>query len=201
MVNRSKSSINYTTIKNTKEYYYGFGEKVAKAANDNSQANSSTCLSNGTEVSCYSGIVCEGNSTQIACQENSNIISGTIKYGRWENQVCKGQFIPAGPNSKNYSIPTSCIGKNSCTIDKNALTEDPLPGISKEFQVTLSEPRAGITIYLENTGGMLDSNRAVTNPDGVASFTLTSGSLPTSFKLKAGFKYFSGLIDIPVTVS
>jgi len=140
MVNRSKSSINYTTIKNTKEYYYGFGEKVAKAANDNSQANSSTCLSNGTEVSCYSGIVCEGNSTQIACPENSNIISGTIKYGRWENQVCKGQFIPNGPNSKNYSIPTSCIGKNSCAVDKNALTEDPLPGISKEFQVTWTCP-------------------------------------------------------------
>ena len=72
---------------------------------------------------------------------------------------------------------------------------------SKEFQVTLSEPRAGVTIYLENTGGILDSNRAITNQNGIATFTLTVGEIPTSFKLKAGFKYFSGLIDIPVTVS
>jgi hypothetical protein len=72
---------------------------------------------------------------------------------------------------------------------------------SKEFQVNLSEPREGVTIYLENTGGVLDSNRAATNQHGIATFTLTVGEIPTNFKLKAGFKYFSGLIDIPVTVS
>ena len=101
MVNRSKSSINYTTIKNTKEYYM---LNAGLAAKDLSKANSTFCTPNGSEVSCHSGIVCEGNSTQIACHENSNIISGEFKYGRWENQVCKGQSIPDGPNSKNYSM-------------------------------------------------------------------------------------------------
>jgi hypothetical protein len=136
MVNRSKSSINYTTIKNTKEYYL-YGVSTGKPS-------SSTCTSNGTEVSCYSGIVCEGGSTVINCPSNSNIVSGNIKYGRWENQVCKGQSIPAGPNSKNYSIPASCIGKNTCTIDKTALTEDPVPGVSKEFLVTWTCPNMQI---------------------------------------------------------
>ena len=61
--------------------------------------------------------------------------------------------------------------------------------------------REGVTIYLDNLGGVLDSNRIVTNADGLATTNLTVGTIATTFKIKAGFKYFSGVLDIPVTVS
>jgi hypothetical protein len=135
MVNRSKSSINYKTIENTKEYF---------AFKPNS---TSTCVSNGTEVSCYSGLVCQGDSTTISCPTNTAILSGNIKYGKWENEVCSGE-IPNGPNSQNYSIPSSCIGQQSCKIDKDALKiiQEKKKGLffdvsdQKQFQVSWTCP-------------------------------------------------------------
>ena len=61
--------------------------------------------------------------------------------------------------------------------------------------------REGVTIYLENLGGVLDLNRIVTDSDGIATANLTVGSVPTNFKIKAGFKYYSGVINIPVNVT
>jgi hypothetical protein len=61
--------------------------------------------------------------------------------------------------------------------------------------------RPNVIIYMENTGGVLGSNRIVTNANGVATGTITVGTQPTSFKIKTGFKYFSGKKDIIVNVS
>jgi hypothetical protein len=61
--------------------------------------------------------------------------------------------------------------------------------------------RAGVTLYLDNTGGTLTSNRIITDSTGVATGTIVTTSIPTTFKIKVGFKYFSGVLDIPVTVS
>lgn len=62
-------------------------------------------------------------------------------------------------------------------------------------------PRAGVTIYLENTGGLLNLQRIVTDANGSATAKISVGEHATAFKVKTGFKYFSGMTDTIVNVT
>ena len=65
------------------------------------------------------------------------------------------------------------------------------------FGNTIAKPN--VTIYLDNTGGLLLNKQIVTDDNGIATGHITSFDTAT-FKIKAGFKYFSGVVDIPVKV-
>ena len=111
---------------------------------------------------------------------------GTTISNRWQRDT--GSWINLFPN---LSSPPLNVGINTTT----------------QFTVQLvdsaGEPiaRSGATIYLETTGGVLTTNRIVTDANGTATGGIMVTSIPTQFKIKAGFKYFTGVIDIPVTVS
>lgn len=61
--------------------------------------------------------------------------------------------------------------------------------------------REGVTIYLENTGGNLALQRVITDANGASKVTVISGPVPGTFKIKTGFKYFSGVSDTIINVS
>jgi hypothetical protein len=57
--------------------------------------------------------------------------------------------------------------------------------------------RAGVTIYLEATGGVLTSQRLVTDANGTVTGYIQANDT-TPFEITAGFKNFSGILDIYV---
>ena len=71
-------------------------------------------------------------------------------------------------------------------------------GQDTPFTVQLSKKRAGVEIYLESTGGILTNQRIVTDENGLATGYIRPIS-STPFKVKAGFKNYSGIADIQVT--
>jgi len=61
---------------------------------------------------------CEANAPALPCPVGYVIGSGTLKYGRWDNEICPHPTV----NSKTpaeydtFAIPRRCKGMNSCKI-------------------------------------------------------------------------------------
>ena len=97
----------------------------------------------------------------ISCGPNQQILNnGIIKYGRWDNNVCP-PVNPQNPfNYTLYSLPTRCVGQNSCILGTtNGLVDlpDPYKKTIKHFEITYN---CGLfplittdnSMYIENNG-------------------------------------------------
>jgi hypothetical protein len=133
---------------------------------------------------------------------NANVVMNTSGFGNDLGSVSSNAWRKTGTDESTQEMgwlsllpslksDTLNVGVNTTTNFSVQLIDGNGNNIS----------RAGVTIYLDNTGGTLSQSRIVTNEHGVATGSIIATSVPTEFKIKAGFKYFTGVIDIPVTVS
>lgn len=83
---------------------------------------------------------CEGEGTTVKCPSGQTIAGGTIKYGRWNNNVCAhGTVNPNTPaRVATGQLPNKCIGQNSCqfTVDNGYGLGDPYGGTYKHFEIS-----------------------------------------------------------------
>ena len=83
---------------------------------------------------------CEGQSTTVKCPSGQTIAGGTVKYGRWNNNVCAHGTVNGNTAARvaTGQLPNKCIGQNSCdlTIDNGFGFGDPYGGVYKHFEVS-----------------------------------------------------------------
>ena len=107
-------------------------------------------------------------------------VKSNITYSGFSQElpmIEKNGYIKYLPSLKSNAIS---MANNSTQSFDIQLTDGSGNNISKP----------NVMIYLENTGGLLTNSRIVTDNRGIATGHVTS--LDSSFKIKAGFKYFSG---------
>lgn len=59
--------------------------------------------------------------------------------------------------------------------------------------------RAGVAVYAETTVGYLEQERALTDSTGRCSFVVRSDATGVAGKVKAGFRWYSGEVDLPIS--
>ena len=82
-------------------------------------------------------MTCEGQTATLKCNDPAGVIaSGTVLYGRFDNNTCPGTGVNSNTavKSKNYNLPSACMGKSSCSFTNASFTsDDPDPGVVKQF--------------------------------------------------------------------
>jgi len=83
---------------------------------------------------------CDGDPQfNITCPSGT-LLSGSVKYGRWDNTTCPGTGVTptTPPKSQTLNFPTSCIGQSTCnlTAPNVALGVDPYPNVAKQVSAT-----------------------------------------------------------------
>jgi len=82
---------------------------------------------------------CEGQRATIQCPSGQTIAGGTVKYGRWNNNVCHHGTVKRNTGSRvaTGQLPKKCVGQNSCqfTVDNGYGLGDPYGGTYKHFEV------------------------------------------------------------------
>ena len=80
---------------------------------------------------------CDTTTLSMDCSPNEVILYGYIQYGRWDNSECTDSSFTTSRAalSQNYSIPSRCIGLNSCDLGPLTLelANDPYPNVMKQY--------------------------------------------------------------------
>ena len=105
------------------------------------------------------------------------------------------ELVPIEHNEWNRFYPIAIA--DSFTMSKNSTYEFNVRLVDSKWLPIFKE---GVTIYLETTGGNLVNQRIVTDASGQAKGHITVGDNVSRFKIKTGFKNFSGIFDISVRV-
>jgi len=83
---------------------------------------------------------CEGQGATVQCPSGQTIAGGSIKYGRWNNNVCPHGTVNGNTAARvaTGQLPNHCIGKNSCqfNVDNNYGLGDPYGGTYKHFEIS-----------------------------------------------------------------
>ena len=111
------------------------------------------------------------------------------KKGKSYNYV--GQLHEAFPNFVVTSGGESISADGTDTV-KFKMTDSDGKAIKKE-----------VTLYLESTGGYLPKTRLETDANGIGEFKVQALGLESGdmFKIKIGFRNFTGMTDVEYTVS
>jgi hypothetical protein len=105
------------------------------------------------------------------------------------------ELVPIENNEWNKFYPIAIA--DAFTMPKNSTVEFNIRLVDSKWLPIFKE---GVTIYLETTGGNLANKRIVTDASGQAKGHITVGDSVSRFKIKTGFKNFSGIFEIPVRV-
>ena len=87
---------------------------------------------------------CDGELHELKCNNGDTIEKATLKYGRWDNKVCKHQnVLPDTPSRYlvadlfgNTKVRVDCSGKRECNfINAGMYFGDPYPNVYKQVHV------------------------------------------------------------------
>jgi hypothetical protein len=82
---------------------------------------------------------CEGQPPVLECPAGKSIKKGSIKYGRWNNNVCPHPTVGPRtvPKSQTFDLPADALGKQKYQYGAINVVHgaDPYPGVYKQFAV------------------------------------------------------------------
>lgn len=82
---------------------------------------------------------CADNAPTLTCPVGTTIRSGTIKYGRWNNNTCPHSTVNTNTSAiwQVYNIPNEAIGQNTYKYPSyiKDTYDDPYPGIYKKYEI------------------------------------------------------------------